>query len=253
MRIGAQLCLVLLLLTAGLHAATNTLQGALDALASKDAESYDQAVKFLTKHSEQADPLLIKMFRDSSQAPLARLRAVKLLGDFGDKAAISDMQQALDSHGENNAAVRVEIVRSLSKLGGNSTLIEHLNKRQNDEPIVSAAIAVGLQGHTDEDSKKAMGMLLQNDDTRVSRAALMAVSKTYEPIANEQQPSTSNGSVKSERPQLAEAASGEKLNPTPGDQAIFRALEAKKASKDLQISQKAAALLDELSQHFKQK
>jgi hypothetical protein len=241
MRIGARLSLVWLLLSvAALHAGTDKLQAALDALASKDTGSYYDAVKFLSKHSEEAEPSLLKIFHDSTQPPLARLRAVKLLGDFGDKAAIGDMQQTLYSDGESNTAVRVEIIRSLSKLGSNSTLIEYLNKRQNDEPSVSAAIAVGLQGHTDEDSKKAIGTLLQNDDSRVARAALSAVSKTYEPEAN------------GEGPQLAESASGEKLSPTPGDQAIFRALQAKKASKDARISQKASALLAELSERYKQ-
>jgi hypothetical protein len=51
---------------------------------------------------------------------------------------------------------------------------------------------------------------------------------------------------------LAETVAGEKLSPTPGDEAIFQALQAKQASNDAQIKQQAAALLSELSAHYKQ-
>jgi HEAT repeat protein len=250
MRIGIRLALLwLALAVTALHAGTDELQDSLAALASKDTSTYDKAVEYLTKHSEQAEPLLLTMFH-TSNVPLARLRAVKLLGDFGDKAAIGDMRQVLYSGSESNAAVRVETIRSLAKLGSTSSLIGYLNERQKDEPSVSAALAASLQGNTDEDSKKALGGLLQNEDSRVSRAALMAVSRTYEAALN--QPQSNGGTNKGNRSDLAETVSGEKLSPTPGDQAIFQALKAKQASKDVRIKQQASELLAELSERYKQ-
>jgi HEAT repeat protein len=240
----------LALAVTALHAGTDKLQESVAALASKDTSTYNKAVDYLSKHSVQAEPFLLTMFHNSSD-PLARLRAVKLLGDFGDKAAIGDMQQVLYSGSESNTAVRIEIIRSLAKVGSSSSLIEYLNKRKADEPSVSAAIAVGLQGNTDEGSKTALGGLLQTDDTRVSRAALMAVSKTYETTLAHPQGNTSipkNG----EHPHLTGTAAGEKLNPTPGDQAIFEALKAKGASNDPHIKQEASELLGELTERYKQ-
>ena len=109
------------------RAGTGKLQDALVALSSKDTSSYNDAVKFITKHSQDAEPALRKMCTDKTEPPLARLRAAKLLGDLKDSGSIDVLKSALFSGEENNAAVREEMVRSLSKLGGNTTVIEYFN------------------------------------------------------------------------------------------------------------------------------
>lgn len=253
MRIIRWLSVVAILLGATALFAADELQDSLAALASEDSSTYDKAVKFLSKHRQEAEPSLLAILHDNSKPALARLRAVKLLGDFGDKSAAGDVQQALYSGSESNEAIRVEMIRTLSKLGSNGSLIDYLNKRKEHSPSVNAAIAIGLQGRTDEESKKALGDLLRNDDPRVFRAALRATSKTYEPITSPNPTNTNQPSpVKDTRPEIAATVSAEKLTPTAGDQAIFQALQAQRASKDSQISQQAADLLDKLSQRYKQ-
>lgn len=244
MRIIIRLALVLLLLGGTFSLATDELQDSIAALGSLDSAAYDKAVKFLNKHRQEAEPSLLAVFRDVNKPPLARLRAVKLLGDFGDKGATGDIQQALDSGSESNAAIRVEMVRSLSKLGNDASLIDYLNKHRDDSPPVNAAIAISLQGKTDDDSKKALGYLLRNGDTRVFQSALRAASKTYEV-------SSKDAPAKESRPEFQGTTPEEKLAPTPGDLAILQALQTQQSSTNPQISQQAADFLDKLSQLYK--
>ena len=229
MRISLRFALLLSVIPV-LLAATDKLQDALTALASKDISSYEKAVEFLTKHPQEAEPRLRALFQNNHEPPLARLRAAKLLGDLADREAIDDMKKTLFSGSESNAAVRVEIIRSLSKLGCSEIILAYLDSGREDSASATAAIALALQGRTDDKSKEALSHLLRNDDRRVFRAAAFAISKTY---------AGKNGS-------------GDKVEPTAGDRAIFEALKLKEADKDTATSQTASALLKQLSQAYKQ-
>jgi len=262
MRFRARKTLVSMLLAfAPLYAAADKLQDSLNALGSENTSVSRDAEKYLSQHSQQAEPLLRTMLRDDSKPPLARFRAAELLGGFGDKAVVADMQQVLSSGSEKNAAVRVEIVRSLVRLGSSSTLIDYLKQGKEDSPSVQAAIAIGLQDSTDEESKKALSSLLASPDRRVFQAAFTAVCKIYQPATSADKncpsspaPAPSGGTTKkTPRFNMAETAgTGDKANPTQGDQAIFQALQSKRASDDPQTSHNAAGLLSTLSEHYKQ-
>ncbi len=230
MRITARFLLLWLLAVPVLSAGTDKLQDALAALASKDPSSYEKARDFLTKHPRDAEPPLRKLFQDSNQLPLVRLRAAKLLGDLADSEAIDDLKKTLFSGRESNAAVTVEIIRSLSKLGRNDIILDYLDSSRKASPSANAAIAMALQGSTDEKSKEALSHLLRSDDRRVFRAAAFAISKTY----------------------AGKNSSGNKLEPTAGDRAIFEALRSREKDKDTEISQTAAAMRKNLSQVFKE-
>jgi HEAT repeat protein len=255
MRVGTRKSLVWLLLAiAPLYAATDKLQDALKGLASEDTSVSRDAEKFLLQHRQQAEPFLRAMFHDDSKPPLARFRAAKLLGDFGDTTAVPDMQHVLASGSEANATVRVEIIRSLVRLGSSSTLIYYLKQGKDDSPSVKAAIAIGLQDNTDEDSKKALSGLLANKDPRVFQAAFTAVCKIYQPATSKETncPSSAGASTGVSSNQGPRFALGDKMSLTPGDQAIFQALQSRQASDDPQVSHPAAQLLNTLSEHYKQ-
>lgn len=229
MRIGIRFSLLWLLAALALGAGPDKLQDALAALASKDPASYDKASDFLMKHPRDAEPALRKLFQDSNQPPIVRLRAAKFLGDLADRDAIDDLKKALLSGSESNAAVRVEIIRSLSKLGGNDIILNYFDAGKETSPAANAAIAMALQGRSDEKSKEALSRLLRSDDRRVFRAAAFAASKTY---------AGKNDSV-------------DKLMPSAGDRAVFEALKLKEKDKDSEVSKTAGVLLKNLSQAYK--
>jgi len=255
MRVIVSVALGLTLLSGTVLLAADQMQDSLAALASEDSSAYSKAVKFLSKNRQQAEPSLVALFHDTGKPELARLRAIKLLGDFGLTAAAGDIQQALKSGSEPNVAIRVQMVRALSKLGGEGAIIEYLNTHKETSPAVNAAIAMSMQGRTDDDSKKALGYLLGIEDSRVFRAAVRAASKTYAPItgqsSNPSNPSPPPPPIE-KAPPLSENNTSGKVAPTPGDRAILQALQAHRASTDPQTSQQAAQLLDELSQHYHQ-
>ena len=262
MRVRTRKALVLMLLAfAPLNAAADKMQDSLNALGSEETSVSRDAEKYLAQHSQQAEPFLRAMFRDDSKPPLARFRAAKLLGGFGDKAVVGDMQQVLMSGSEKNAAVRVEIIRSLVRLGSSSTLVDYLKQGKDDSPSVKAAIAIGLQDSTDEESKKALSSLLTSQDPRVFQAAFTAVCKIYQPAtsADKNCPSSpapaSSGGTPKKTPRFAvpqATGAGGKISPTPGDQAIFQALQSTQAKNDPQVSRTASQLLNTLSEHYKQ-
>lgn len=232
-------------------AAPDKLQDAVAALASQDESSYEQAQSYLMKHGQQAEPALRALFHDASQPPLARLRAIKLLGDLGDCTAIDDLKQALGSGNESNAAIRVEMIRSLSKLGAGNALVDYLKSGHEESPAAIAAIAIALQGSSDDESKKALGSLLMNDNARVVKAAMFAVQRTYQPPEGPAKPAAQHP-CNQPKFMASSAAPGGKIDPTPGDQAIFQALHSKQASSDPQISQQAASVLATVTQQYKQ-
>lgn len=230
MRIAARFLLVSSLAIPVFSARADKLQDALAALASKDPATYDKASSFIIKHSRDAEPALRRLFQDSGQPPLVRLRAAKFLGDLADRDAIDDLKKALFSGSESNVAVRVEIIRSLSKLGSSDIILDYFDAGKETSPTANAAIAMALQVRTDEKSKEALSRLLRSDDRRVFRAAAFAVSKTY---------AGKNGSA-------------DKSVPTPGDRAVFEALKLKEKDKDSEVSQTAGILLKSLSEAYKE-
>ncbi len=229
MRIIVRFLLPWLLAVPALSAGADKLQEALTALASKDPSSYEKATDYITKHPRDAEPSLRKLFQSSNEA-LVRLRAAKLLGDLADRGAIDDLKKTLLSGGENNAAVRVEIIRSLSKLGHNDILLEYLDSGREASPTAKAAVAIALQGSTDEKSKEALSHLLRSDDRRVFRAAAFAVSRTYS----------------------GKGPSGVKLKPTAGDRAIFEALKSKENDPDTEVRQTAASIVKNMTQVYEE-
>ena len=254
----------MLLIFAPLYAAADKLQDSLDGLSSEDTKVSRDAETYLAKHSQQAVRPLQKILSDGSKSALARFRAAKLLGDLGDKAVVADMQQVLSSGSESNAAVRVEIIRSLVRLGSSSTLIDYLNNKGKDEaPSVKAAIAIGLQDNKDEESKKALSGLLADKDRRVFQAAFTAVCKIYQPATSADKncpsspatPPAQTGGTPQKTPRLIQpeiVEPSDRVSPTPGDQAIFRALQSTQSNGDAEISPAAGQLLTALSEHYKQ-
>jgi hypothetical protein len=266
MRMRAHYLLVLICFFVGPIVAVGAdgLQTALAGLQSEDSATYEKAVAFLTKHPKEAEMPLRAMFQDSSKSALARLRAVKFLGDVNDSEAADDLRKELFAGAGGNAAVRREIIRSLSKIGRNGTILDYLKSGKEESPVVMAAIALTFQ---DDKSKDALGHLLaSSDDPRVFRAATFAIYKTYKPTLDNfgstwsgsffGPAGHSSGGTQPPPPELAVTASGEpvraKLEPTSGDRAIFSALKAKKADKDPEISKTASDLLAQLSEAYKQ-
>lgn len=230
MRIGIRSSLLWLLAALPLVAGPDKLQDALAALPSKDPPSYEKARDFLTKHPQEAGPHLLTLFKDDRQPPLVRLRVAKLLGDIADQQAIDDLKTTLLSGRESNAAVRAEIVRSLSKLGRTDIILDYLTSGRETSSSANAAIAMALQGSRDDKSKEALSRLLRSNDRRVFRAAALAISKTYD--------------VKS--------APAEKVDLGASDRAVFEALKSRQTDTDTETSQTAAALLKKLTQIFKE-
>jgi hypothetical protein len=196
------------------------------------------------------------MFQDSSTSALAKLRAVKLLGDIGDSGAAESMKRTLFTGTEENAAVRREIIRSLSKIGRDDIILDYLKSNKEDSPIVLAAIALTLR---DENSKDALGHLLAaSDNARVFAAASPAIRNIYKPTLDSFE---STSPVDTHRPRStqlppprtfgAAETARPKLERTSGDRAIFSALRAKQTDKDPEISKTAAALLAQLSDAYK--
>lgn len=230
MRVGIRFSMLWLLAASALGAGSDKLQDALSALPSKDPSSYEKARDFLTKHPQEAGPRLLTLFKDDSQPPLVRLRVAKLLGDIADRQAIDDLKTTLLSGREGNAAVRVEIIRSLSKLGRTDIILAYLDSGRETSPSANAAIAMALQGSRDDKSKEALSRLLRSDDRRVFRAAAFAISKTYD-LRN---------------------APATKLESAASDRAVFEALKLRQTDTDSEISQTAAALLKKFAQIFKE-
>lgn len=266
-----RIALLGLLAVPGLLLGADKLHDALAGLGSKDVSTYEKAAEFLAKHPQESrDPLQKLLQQYDDKDALTRFRAAKLLGDLHDQASAEVMKKVLFSGLETNAAVRVEIIRALAKLGRKDVIIAYSSAGLEKSATVTAAIALAL-GSADEDSKAELGRLLSStEDERVSRAAVFAISKIYKSdLQNPQNavPSKSSG--------LSKAASSEgklapppppprttpddgagtaeaKREPTPADKAIFAALKAKRESKNTAISQEAAALLQEISKTYKQ-
>lgn len=276
MQISPRIALLGLLAIPGLLLGADNLQDALAGLKSKDASTYTKAVDYLTKHPQEAREPLQKLLqehekKDDKEGALARFRAAKLLGELKDPQTAEALKTALFSGLEDNAAVRVEIIRALAHLGRKDVIIAYSNSGLEKSATVAAAIALALQGSTDEDSKAVLGRLLSSaDDERVSRAAVFAISKIYKPILeNPQNPAPNKSSALSKTasangklappPPPPSATSEDKvgtakarLEPTAADKAIFAALKAKGEVKDTAIGKVAAALLQELSRTYKQ-
>jgi hypothetical protein len=272
MRINLGVALLGLLAVPALLLGADKLQDALAGLESKDASTYEKAAEFLAKNPQQAREPLRKLFQQYDKDALTRFRAAKLLGELKDQESAEAMKNALFSGLEKNAAVRVEIIRALAKLGRADLIVAYADSGLEKSATVSAAIALALQGRAGEDSKAALGRLLSsNDDERVSRAAVFAISKIYKPILENPQnaaPSKSPDLLKSassaEKPAAppppprttpddkAAGAAKALREPTPADKAIFAALKAKGESKNTAISKEAAALLQEISKTYKQ-
>lgn len=272
MRISLRIALLGLLAVPALLLGADKLQDALAGLKSKDASTYEKAAEFLAKHPQEArDPLQKLLQQYDDKDALTRFRAAKLLGDLHDQDSAEVMKKVLFSGLETNAAVRVEIIRALAKLGRKDVIIAYSNSGLERSATVTAAIALALQGSADEDSKAELGRLLSStEDERVSRAAVFAISKIYKPVLQNPQnamPSKSSGLSKaassegklapppappSTTPDDRAGAAEAKREPTPADKAIFAALKAKRESKNTAISQEAAALLQEISKTYKQ-
>ncbi len=272
MRVSLRIRLLGLLAVPALLLGADKLQDALAGLKSKDASTYEKAAEFLAKHPQQArDPLQKLLQQYDDKDALTRFRAAKLLGDLNDQSSAEVMKKVLFSGLETNAAVRVEIIRALAKLGRKDVIIAYSNSGLEKSATVTAAIALALQGSADEDSKAELGRLLSaTDDERVSRAAVFAISKIYKPVLE-----NPRNAMASKSSGLSKAASSRgklpapppppsttpddkagnakaKLEPTAADQAIFAALKAKGESKNPAITKEAAALLQEISKIYKQ-
>jgi HEAT repeat protein len=272
MRISPRIALLGLFAVPALLLGADKLQDALAGLESKDASTYEKAAEFLAKHPQQArDPLRKLLQQHDDKDALTRFRAAKLLGDLNDQGSTEVMKKVLFSGLETNAAVRVEMIRALAKLGRKEVIIAYSNSGLEKSATVTAAIALALQGSADEDSKAELGRLLSStDDERVSRAAVFAISKIYEPVLEKPQnamPSRSSGLSKTASSggklappppppsTTADDKAGNtkaKLEPTAADKAIFAALKAKGESKNPAISKEAVALLQEISGAYKQ-
>src|SRR5437016_786741 len=170
MRVSLRIRLLGLLAVPALLLGADKLQDALAGLKSKDASTYEKAAEFLAKHPQQArDPLQKLLQQDDDKDALTRFRAAKLLGDLNDQSSAEVMKKVLFSGLETNAAVRVEIIRALAKLGRKDVIIAYSNSGLEKSATVTAAIALALQGSADEDSKAELGRLLSaTDDERVS-------------------------------------------------------------------------------------
>lgn len=276
MQIRARIALLGLLAISGPLFGADNLQNALAGLSSKDASTYAKAADYLTKHLQEARGPLQQLLQEHDKkgdkdAALARFRAAKLLGDMKDQQSADAMKQALFSGQEDNAAVRVEIIRALVQLGRKDVIIAYSNSGLENSATVATAIALALQGSSDEDSKAVLGRLLSSaNDERVSRAAVFAISKIYKPILENPQnaaPAKTSASSKtastSEKPAppppppgaTSEDKAGTakaQLEPTAADKAIFAALRAKGESKNTATSKEAMALLQQLSKTYKQ-
>lgn len=256
--------LALTLLTASAFAASDKVQQALANLDSQDSATARQAEKTLNGQRGQALTLLTDMLLHVKQSGIARFRAARLLGDFGDKAAVADLSQALLSGNEKEATVRAEIVRSLVRLGSSNILIDYFKHGTENAPIVNAAIAIGLRGNLDEEAKKTLGALMANPDPRVAEAAISAVCWTYPSITKQDPhcptslgdapsksvPPKNNVHMMTPAPPPPSVSSGTEP-PKPGDQAILDALKAKQTSNDPQLRDYAESLLRTLSEHYK--
>ena len=118
MRVSLRIRLLGLLAVPALLLGADKLQDALAGLKSKDASTYEKAAEFLAKHPQQArDPLQKLLQQYDDKDALTRFRAAKLLGDLNDQSSAEVMKKVLFSGLETNAAVRVEIIRALAKLG----------------------------------------------------------------------------------------------------------------------------------------
>jgi HEAT repeat protein len=271
MQISLPIALLGLLAAPALLLGADKVQNALASLESKDASTYEKAAEFLAKHPQEAREPLRKLLQDYEKSPLTRFRAAKLLGDLNDQDSAELMKKTLFSRQEGNAAVRVEIIRALAKLGRKDMIVAYANSGLEKSAPVTAAIALALQGSTDEDSKVVLGRLLStNDDERVSRAAVFAISKTYSPFlaspqnAAKGKPSGSlkaaSSEVKGAPPPPPPSATSEdkagpaetKKEPSAADKVIFAALKAKAESKNAAIRKQAADLLQELSKAYQQ-
>lgn len=272
MQIGLRIALLGLLAAPALLLGADKLHDALDGLKSKDASTYEKAAEFLAKHPQEArDPLEQRLQQYDDKDALARFRAAKLLGDLNDQHGAEVMKKVLFSGLETNAAVRVEIIRALAKLGRKDVIIAYSNSGLEKSATVTAAIAFALQGSADEDSKAVLGRLLSStEDERVSRAAVFAISKIYKSVPENPQkamPSKSSGLPKaassggntappppppSTAPDVRARTTAPKRDPTPADKAIFAALKAKGESQNTAISKEATALLQEISKTYQQ-
>ncbi|PYU02198.1 MAG: hypothetical protein DMG38_01075 [Acidobacteria bacterium] len=272
MRIALRLALLGLFLVPALLAGADNVQEALTGLESSDTSTYQKAAEFLLKHPQEARVPVRALLQDYSKQPLTRFRAAKLLGDLGDRDAAENMKAALSSGHETNAAVRVEMIRSLVKVGRKDLIVDYFNSGLEKSPSVNAAMALALQGSTDEGSKAMLGRLLSsNDDERVTKAAVFAITKIYKPaLGGAQHTASSKSSALSKASSDARKLAAPpppppnhppddklgsrkvKLDPTPADKAIFAALKAKGEGKDGEIGKQAQALLRELSEAYKQ-
>lgn len=263
MRIARCHALAWTLLTAlTLFAATDKLKNAMQDLGSDDPAAARKAEQYLNKQRSAARPFLTEILVNCQQNGLARFRAARLLGDFGDQTAVPALKQALLCRDETDATVRAEVIRSLVRLGSTDSLIEYFKLGTEKAPIVNAAIAIGLRGRDDDEAKKTLGALMANPDPRVAEAAMSAVCWTYQSISKQDPhcPTSLGDTTPKNTPpktdkQLMMAhpnvASG-KTPPSPGDQAILDALKAKQTSDDPRVREHAASLLNTLSEHYKQ-
>jgi hypothetical protein len=271
-RISLRMALLGLLAAPALLLGADKLQDALAGLKSKDASTYEKAAEFLAKHLQEArGPLQTLLQHYDDKDALARFRAAKLLADVNDRDSAEVMKKVLFSGLETNAAVRVEIIRALAKLGRKDVIIAYSNSGLEKSATVTAAIALALQGSADEDSKAELGRLLSStEDERVSRAAVFAISKIYKSVP--ENPQKAMPSKPSEVPKAASSGGNPvppppppsttpdekagtttpKRDPTPADKAIFAALKAKGESRNTTISKEATALLQEISKTYKQ-
>ena len=266
MQVLRRLFLWLLIVPVSLLAA-DELKQSLDDLGSTDTARYEKARDYLTKHAGTAIGGLGSIVQDMDKSPLARLRAVMILGETKDPESVKLLGNALEDGREQNARVRAEIVRSLAVMGQQDMVIDYFNSASEDSPIVRASIALALRGRSDEEAKIVLSKLASSrDDEYVFKAAAIALQETYgrlSPYTNRPPVNFKVGGLEASAPATSEAAktgtlalhgeseSGGKFrHASSADLAVLRALKAQEKSPNKGISETAHELLEQLTELY---
>jgi HEAT repeat protein len=247
--------------------AADELKQSLDDLGSTDTARYEKARDYLTKHVGTAIGGLGSLVQDMDKPPLARLRAVMILGETKDPESVKILGNALKDGREQNARVRAEIVHSLAAMGQQGVVIDYFNSASEDSPMVRASIALALRGRGDEEAKIVLSKLASSrDDEYVFSAAAIALQETYgrlSPHTNRPPVNFKIGGPEASIPVVSDAAktgtlalhsegeSGGKFrHASSADLAVLRALKAQEKNPNKSISETAHELLEELTELY---